>query len=111
MADNHQISMISNALQTIGAILATILGLNSRFLLSKMSNVVGHEYNNPVNLVEIRVLFGSFFVALPAYALKQLQSELFTYYVVNKNKLKALVLSRLLPKCLVFESLNKSSTP
>ena len=111
MADNHQISMISNVLLTIGAILATFLGLNSRFLLRKMNHLVGHEYNNPVNLVEIRVLFGNFFVVLPAYALKQLQSELFAYYVVNRNKLKVLVLSRLLPKRLVFESLNKSSTP
>ena len=57
-----------------------VVGLNGLFRPVTMGNAVGLEHNTLVGLVEIRVLFGSFLVALPLYALWQQESSLLTFY-------------------------------
>lgn len=74
--------MSPTILQVIGACLSMVVGLNGLFRPVKMGNAVGLEHNSLVGLVEIRVLFGSFLVALPAYALIQQQRELFIFFGV-----------------------------
>jgi len=74
--------MTPTILQIIGACLAMVVGFNGLFRPVKMGNAVGLEYSTLVGLVEIRVLFGSFLVALPLYALWQQQSSLLTFYGV-----------------------------
>ena len=69
-------------LQNIGAGLALIVGLNGLLRPVHMGKAVGLEYSNLVGLVELRVLFGSFLVALPVYALWQQRSELFIFFGV-----------------------------
>ena len=69
-------------LQNVGACLAIIVGLNGLFRPIHMGKAVGLEHKTLVGLVELRVLFGSFLVALPIYALWQQQSELFTFFGV-----------------------------
>ena len=68
--------------QNIGACLALIVGLNGLLRPVHMGKAVGLEYSNLVGLVELRVLFGSFMVALPIYALWRQQSELFIFFGV-----------------------------
>lgn len=74
--------MNPTTLQIIGACLAMIVGLNGLLRPIKMGNAVGLEHNTLVGLVEIRVLFGSFLVALPLFALWQQQRELFIFFGV-----------------------------
>ena len=69
-------------IQNIGAGLSLIVGLNGLLRPVHMGKAVGLEHNNLVGLVEIRVLFGSFLVALPIYALWRQQSELFIFFGV-----------------------------
>ena len=69
-------------LQNLGAVLALLVGLNGLFRPVAMGKAVGLEYRSLVGLVELRVLFGSFLVALPVYALWQQQSELFIFFGV-----------------------------
>ena len=69
-------------LQNVGAVLALAVGLNGLFRPVHMGKAVGLEYSNLVGLVELRVLFGSFLVALPIYALWRQQSELFIFFGV-----------------------------
>lgn len=74
--------MTPSLLQIIGACLTMIVGLNGLFRPVKMGNAVGLEHNSLVGLIEIRVLFGSFLVALPLYALWLQQREIFIFYGV-----------------------------
>ena len=69
-------------LQNVGTVLAMLVGLNGLFRPVHMGKIVGLDYSNLVGLVELRVLFGSFLVALPMYALWQQQSELFIFFGV-----------------------------
>ena len=69
--------MEPNILQYIGAGLATLIGLNGLFRPVMMGKAVGLSYSNLVGLVEIRVLFGCFMVALPLYIFFQNQQALF----------------------------------
>ena len=61
--------MTPGILQIVGACLSMIVGLNGLFRPVKMGHAVGLQHSNLVGLVELRVLFGSFLVALPMYAL------------------------------------------
>jgi len=74
--------MTPTTLQIIGACLAMLVGLNGFLRPIKMGDAVGLKHSNLVGLVEIRVLFGSFLLALPLYALWQQQSGLLTFYGV-----------------------------
>ena len=69
-------------LQNAGASLSLIVGLNGLLRPVHMGKAVGLEHSNLVGLIELRVLFGSFLVALPIYALWRQQSELFTFFGV-----------------------------
>lgn len=66
-------------LQYLGACLAMIVGFTGMLNPEKMAHGVGLSYTNKVGLVEIRVLFGSFLVALPLYAIWQNKAELFVF--------------------------------
>ncbi len=74
--------MTPNILQIIGACLSMIVGLNGLFLPVKMGRAVGLQHSNLVGLIELRVLFGSFMVALPMYALWLQKSDLFVFFGV-----------------------------
>ncbi len=75
--------MTPNILQIIGACLSMIVGLNGLFRPVQMGKAVGLKHSNLVGLIELRVLFGSFLVALPAYALWQNNAELFTFFGIS----------------------------
>lgn len=74
--------MTPTHLQHIGAGLAILIGLNGLFRPQSMGRAVGLQHINAVGHVELRVLFGSFLVALPAYALWQGQVVLFEFFGV-----------------------------
>ena len=61
--------MTPHILQYIGAVLAMCVGLNGLFRPLHMGRLVGLAPETKVGLVEIRVLFGSFLVVLPALAI------------------------------------------
>ena len=75
--------MTPNILQIIGACLSMVVGLNGLFRPIKMGQTVGLQHSNLVGLIELRVLFGSFLVALPAYALWQHNAELYIFFGVS----------------------------
>ena len=72
--------MEPNSLQYLGAGLALIIGLNGLIRPLHMGMLVGLEPVNKVGHVEIRVLFGSFLVALPLLAMIKGQADLFAFY-------------------------------
>ena len=67
-------------LQYLGAGLAMIVGFTGLLNPRKMARGVGLSYTNKVGYIEIRVLFGSFLVALPLYAIAQNKAELFVFF-------------------------------
>jgi hypothetical protein len=67
-------------LQYLGAGLAMIVGFTGLLNPRKMARGVGLSYTNKVGYIEIRVLFGSFLVALPLYAVWQNKAELFVFF-------------------------------
>jgi len=69
-------------LQYFGAGLAMIVGFTGLFNPKKMARGVGLSYTSQVGHIEIRVLFGSFLVALPLYAIWQNKSELLVFFGV-----------------------------
>jgi len=69
-----------HTLQYLGAILAILVGLNGLFRPIHMGKLVGLAAETKVGLVEIRVLFGSFLVALPAIAIFHQSVEIFEFY-------------------------------
>ena len=69
-----------HALQYLGAILAILVGLNGLFRPIHMGKLVGLAAETKVGLVEIRVLFGSFLVVLPAIAILYQSVEIFEFY-------------------------------
>jgi len=77
-------------LQAIGACLALVVGLNGLFRPVAMARSVGMQYFSLVGLVEIRVLFGSFLVALPIYCLFKNSSS--TYEILGIAALAAFVI-------------------
>lgn len=72
--------MEPHLLQYIGAVLAMLVGVTGLFWPLKMKSMVGLTYSNKVGLVEIRVLFGSFLVALPLAAIIKGNAEIFEFY-------------------------------
>lgn len=74
--------MTPTLLQYIGAGLAILIGLNGLFRPIVMARAVGLKSFNLVGHVELRVLFGSFLVVMPLYALWQNQVILFEFYGV-----------------------------
>ena len=72
--------MNPHVLQYAGAILAMTVGLTGLFKPDRMNTLLGLTYSNKVGLVEIRVLFGSFLVALPLAAIVYGQADIFVFY-------------------------------
>lgn len=72
--------MDAHPLQYLGALLAMIVGVTGLFRPLAIKALVGVSYVNKVGLIEIRVLFGSFLVALPIAALLKGNSEVFEFY-------------------------------
>lgn len=72
--------MDPNPLQYLGTSLAMIVGFTGLLMPRAMKNLLGLDYVNPVGLIEIRVLFGSFLVALPMLALIKADAEIFEFY-------------------------------
>lgn len=72
--------MDANVFQYIGAVLAMCVGLTGLFKPLAMKAIVGLVHSNKVGLVEIRVLFGSFLVALPIMAILKGSAEIFEFY-------------------------------
>lgn len=66
--------------QYAGAGFAIIVGLLGLFTPARMESLLGLTYKNTVGLIEIRVLFGSFLVALPLAAIIYGQAEVFVFY-------------------------------
>lgn len=75
--------MTPTTLQIIGAVLTMIVGLNGLFRPVSMGKAVGLKHDNLVGLVELRVLFGSFLVALPLCALLLQQRDFLLFYGVS----------------------------
>lgn len=67
-------------LQYLGAILTILIGLNGLFRPLDMGKRVGLTPETKVGLVEIRVLFGSFLVVLPALATLHQSAEIFEFF-------------------------------
>ena len=72
-------TMTPHFLQYIGAGLAMLVGLNGLFRPIHMGRMVGLSPDTKVGLVEIRVLFGSFLVVLPALAMASHNAEIFEF--------------------------------
>ncbi|MEP1231320.1 MAG: hypothetical protein ABJG88_11645 [Litorimonas sp.] len=72
--------MTPHFLQYIGALLAMLVGLNGLFRPLHMGRLVGLAPETKVGLVEIRVLFGSFLVVLPALAIMSQNVEIFEFF-------------------------------
>jgi len=72
--------MDAHPLQYLGALLAMMVGVTGLFKPLAMKSLVGVSHVNKVGLVEIRVLFGSFLVALPVVALLKGNAEIFEFY-------------------------------
>lgn len=72
--------MEPNSLQYLGAGLALLIGVNGLIRPLHMGMLVGLAPANKVGHVEIRVLFGSFLVALPLLAMIKGQAALFEFY-------------------------------
>jgi len=72
--------MTPNYLQYGGAILALLIGLNGLFRPLHMGLLVGLSPKTKVGHVEIRVLFGSFLVALPLTAMIKGDVALFEFF-------------------------------
>lgn len=72
--------MTPHFLQYIGAGLAMLVGLNGLFRPLNMGRLVGLAPETKVGLVEIRVLFGSFLVTLPALAIYSQNAEIFVFF-------------------------------
>ena len=72
--------MTPHILQYIGAVLAMCVGLNGLFRPLHMGRLVGLAPETKVGLVEIRVLFGSFLVVLPALAILSQNAEIFEFF-------------------------------
>ena len=84
--------MTPNILQIIGACLSMVVGLYGLFRPVQMGKAVGLKHSNLVGLIELRVFFGSFLVALPAYALWQNNAELYIFFGVSKtDQVQALI--------------------
>ena len=71
--------MTPTILQYLGSGLAMIVGLNGLIRPVAMGKLVGLRHSHPVGLVELRVLFGSFLVALPVYAICRNEAALFEF--------------------------------
>jgi len=69
-----------NLLQYLGAGLAMIVGLTGLFNPRAMEKLLGLTFATTVGLIEIRVLFGSFLVALPLIAILKANVEIFEFY-------------------------------
>ncbi len=67
-------------IQSMGACLALIVGLNGLIRPIHMGKLVGLSPANKVGLVEIRVLFGSFLVVLPIVLIFRQNSDLFEFF-------------------------------
>ena len=72
--------MESHILQYVGACLAMVVGLTGLSNPSYMKTLLGLTWVNKVGLIEIRVLFGSFLVVLPAIAMIQGKADVFVFY-------------------------------
>ena len=72
--------MEPNILQYIGAGLALLVGLTGLFKPRAMKNLLGLDFVTTVGLIEIRVLFGSFLVALPIAAMFKADAAIFEFY-------------------------------
>jgi len=72
--------METNLLQYAGACLALVVGLTGLFKPTKMESLVGLTFANTVGHIEIRVLFGSFLVALPIAAMIYGKADIFVFY-------------------------------
>lgn len=72
--------METHILQYAGAILALMVGLNGLIRPLNMGKIVGLAPENKVGLVEIRVLFGSFLVTLPVFAMLKGDAALFVFF-------------------------------
>lgn len=72
--------MTPHFLQYLGAALTILIGLNGLFRPLHMGRLVGLAADTKVGLVEIRVLFGSFLVALPTLAIVSQKAEYFEFY-------------------------------
>lgn len=57
-----------------------LVGLNGLFRPLNMGRIVGLGADTKVGLVEIRVLFGSFLVVLPALAIASQNVEIFEFF-------------------------------
>jgi len=67
-------------IQSVGACLAMVVGLNGLIRPLHMGKLVGLAPTNKVGLVELRVLFGSFLVVLPIVLLFKQNTELFEFF-------------------------------
>ncbi len=74
--------MVPTTLQYAGAFLAMLIGINGLLRPKEMGHAVGLSYINDVGRIEIRVLFGSFLVALPLYAMWAGHADLFVFFGV-----------------------------
>lgn len=74
--------MEPNLLQYLGACLAMIVGLTGMLNPRAMESLLGLTFINAVGLIEIRVLFGSFLVALPIAAITKADAGIFEFYGV-----------------------------
>ncbi len=72
--------MTPHFLQYVGAVLAMLIGLNGLFRPLHMGGLVGLGADTKVGLVEIRVIFGSFLVVLPAMAIISQKAEYFEFF-------------------------------
>ena len=72
--------MTPTFLQYVSALLAIGIGLNGLFRPESMGKAVGLAYTNEVGRTELRVLFGSFLVALPVSAIYTGRSEFFEFF-------------------------------
>ena len=72
--------MTPHFLQYVGAALAILIGLNGLFRPLHMGRLVGLAPETKVGLVEIRVLFGSFLVVLPAIAIGSRNPDFFVFF-------------------------------
>ncbi len=74
--------MSAHFLQYLGATLALLVGFTGLLRPLKMESLLGLKAVTTVGLIEIRVLFGSFLVALPILAMILGQAEYFVFYGV-----------------------------
>jgi len=72
--------MTAHFLQYLGAALALLVGFTGLLRPLKMESLLGLKAVTTVGLIEIRVLFGCFLIALPILAMILGQAEYFVFY-------------------------------